>query len=253
MRSTLSASHLGAERRPTWLSAFEIAVPIVFTLLLFALALRAAPLVHRLELWPHLGLAAVLAYLAADLATGIVHWFCDTFYSEETTIIGRALIEPFREHHRDPLAITRRGFFEVNSSNCLAMIPVLAAAYWRGGSVHDGPTAALADGFLLCLAPAVSLTNQFHKWAHAPRVPRIVGWLQRARLILPPSHHARHHQPGESRAFCVTSGWCDPLLDRLEVFPRLERRLRALRPPGAIVHRKSAGPSAPDSEGAESA
>ena len=214
------------------------------------LGAEAAP---HLAAAPFVGLAACLAgYLASDFTSGLVHWIADTWGSRETPIVGRALIGPFREHHLDPEAITRHDFVETNGANCLISIPVaiLALAVPLGpGPLQHGRL--FAATFLGALIVWTFGTNQFHKWAHAPRVPRVVGWLQRACLILPPSHHARHHQPGESRAFCVTSGWCDPLLDRLEVFPRLERRLRALRPHGAIVHRESA--SAPDSKGAESA
>jgi len=47
--------------------------------------------------------AALLGAVAADLASGVVHWACDTFFAEDTPVIGRALIFPFREDHRDPL------------------------------------------------------------------------------------------------------------------------------------------------------
>lgn len=53
--------------------------------------------------------AAVLAgILACDFAAGAVHWACDTFFSPGTPVLGPAIIASFREHHRDPLAMTRR-------------------------------------------------------------------------------------------------------------------------------------------------
>lgn len=210
-------------------SSIERGAPVVAGLLLCALALRGAPLVFRADAWPYLGLGAVLGHLAADLVSGIVHWLCDTFFAEDTPVIGRALIAPFREHHRDPLAITRHDFFEVNASNCMAMIPILAALGWSDAAGRDGPTAVVGFGFAVTFALAVGLTNQLHKWAHATHVPRAAVWLQRARLIVTPEGHARHHRSGGGRAFCVTNGWCNPLLDRFEVFGILTRRLRALR------------------------
>jgi hypothetical protein len=174
--------------------------------------------------------AALLGCLAADLVSGLVHWLCDTFFSEDTPLVGRALIRPFREHHRDPLAITRRAFLEVNGSNCLATLPLLALAVRSGGAGSDDPARLFAHVFLVVFAPAVCLTNQLHKWAHAPAAPRAVRLAQRLRLVLAPAHHARHHGAA-GRAFCVTTGWLNPLLDRLEVLPRLERTLRALAPP----------------------
>ena len=70
------------------------------------------------------------AYAAADWASGLAHWSCDTFFEEDTPLVGPAVIQPFREHHRDPLAMTRHGFLELNGSNCLRMVVPLAVAVW---------------------------------------------------------------------------------------------------------------------------
>ncbi|KAF0241984.1 MAG: fatty acid [Planctomycetota bacterium] len=53
-------------------------------------------------------LAAGLGYVLADFATGLAHWFCDTFFEEDTPVLGPLLIRSFREHHRDPLSATPR-------------------------------------------------------------------------------------------------------------------------------------------------
>jgi len=209
---------LAAAQRPTWGSLFELAVTVTCALLLLGLGARIVPLVQQPGAWPGLIAVAVLAWVAADLVSGVVHWLCDTFFAEDTPVIGPAVIEPFREHHRDPLAITRRGFVGVNGANCAVVLPVLALAGWGEPSLRHA--FALVFGFAVCL------TNQFHKWAHAPHVPRAAAWLQRARVIVPSDHHARHHRDGQAHAFCVASGWCNPLLDRFAVFARLERRIR---------------------------
>jgi ubiquitin-conjugating enzyme E2 variant len=208
---------LSAAQRTTGRSLFELAVAVACALLLGGLAADVVPLLRQPGAWPGLAAVAVLAWAAADLVSGVVHWLCDTFFDEDTPWIGHAVIEPFREHHRDPLAITRRGFVAVNGANCAVVLPVLALSGWGEPS--------LRHAFLLVFGLAVCLTNQFHKWAHAPRIPRSAAWLQRLRLIVPSAHHARHHRHGTA-AFCVASGWCNPLLDRFSVFPRLERRIR---------------------------
>lgn len=172
-------------------------------------------------------LAATMGVLACDLAAGVVHWACDRFFDETTPVLGPAVIAPFREHHRDPLAMTRRGFLDVNGSNYFAMLPFLAYAAWRDPpSAGDAP-ALFGHTFLLTFALAAVLTNQFHQWAHAPDVPRVVRRLQRAHLILPPQVHERHHRGAHRRAYCVTGGWLNPVLDRLDFFGRLERTIRA--------------------------
>lgn len=165
---------------------------------------------------------ALAGLIVCDLVSGVVHWACDTFFAETTPVIGGALIAPFREHHRDPLAMTRRRFLDVNSSNCFVVLPFLVYAAWRD-------VAIVQDAFILAFAPATILTNQFHQWAHARQVPSWVRWLQRVRVVLPPEAHARHHGAAHGSSYCVTAGWLNPMLDRLDVFGRLERGIRACR------------------------
>ena len=161
--------------------------------------------------------AMFLGVLAADLTSGVVHWMCDTFFCEDTPVLGRAVIQPFREHHRDPLAMTRRGFLRIARSSMLIMSAGLAVDACVRAPL---PGTVFIDVWWATYACAVLVTNQFHCWAHTARVPRPVRWLQRARLILSPAHHARHHEARDGRAFCVTTGWLNPLLDGLGVFAR---------------------------------
>ena len=66
--------------------------------------------------------ALFVGYLLADFITGTIHWFCDTFFDEETPVIGNFIIYSFREHHSYPLLITKAlstfnswpGFTETN-------------------------------------------------------------------------------------------------------------------------------------------
>lgn len=189
-------------------------------------------------------MAAVGGVLACDLVAGAVHWVCDRFFTETTPVLGPALIAPFREHHREPLAMTRRGFFDVNGANYFAVLPVLTYAAWRDVPVAGDAWRLFSHTFLLALASAAIVTNQFHKWAHAPDVPVIVRWLQRVHLVLPPEVHARHHSGAHRSGYCVTGGWLNPVLDRFDFFGRLERAIRAC---ARVTRRQSiANPSLPD-------
>ena len=67
------------------------------------------------------------------------------------------------------------------------------------------------------------LTNQVHKWAHQRRPPAAVRLMQRAGLILSREHHATHHRAPHTRAYCITSGWLNPLLDAIRFFAAAER------------------------------
>lgn len=171
-----------------------------------------------------LTVAAMLAagYVTADLLTGFVHWFCDRFFDETTPVIGPGLIAPFREHHRDPLLMTRHGFLELTGSSFRGMAPPLVLFIWAG----SWPLAL--EAFVVAVAFGAVATNLLHRWAHDPAPPAVARLLQRVGLILTPERHARHHTPPYAAAYCVTSGWLNPICERLKVWTQAETALAAL-------------------------
>jgi plasmanylethanolamine desaturase len=190
----------------------EVLAPALVLALLVPVALRVLGAMGGVaDVGLALG-AALLGVVATDLTSGIVHFVCDTFFAEDTPVVGRALIEPFRRHHVDPGEIVRTSILRVNRANCLAMAAVLVAvALWRSATTPTS-SSLFGDAWLLGYSLAVALTNQIHRWAHAPVVPRPVRWLQVSRVLLHPARHARHHSTGD-HAFCITTGWLNPLFD----------------------------------------
>ena len=182
---------------------------------------------------------ACMFVISAGLqASGVVHWLADRHFDPETPILGSLLIAPFREHHRAPDAITQHGFLEVTGNNALVTLPLALALL-----VHPAPAGShawlLVHLTLIALAASVFATNPIHRWAHLETPPGWVRLLQRGGLVLSPEAHAEHHGPRHDRAYCVTSGWLNPLLDRVGFFRALDRAveraasLRTLRRSGA--------------------
>jgi len=140
-------------------------------------------------------LAIVAGWLAADLLSGCVHFLADNFGTENTPILGRAFISPFREHHVRPKQILEHGFFERNGWNCggaaLLTIPVLI--FDSKFNSHQGWQ--LFAIFTLTVSVFVSLTNQIHAWAHGAPAISFVQLLQRAGIFLSPGNHDHHHEP----------------------------------------------------------
>jgi ubiquitin-conjugating enzyme E2 variant len=171
-------------------------------------------------------LGLVLGYALADFVSGAVHWFCDTFFSPTTPVVGRVIFR-FRDHHDHPQTIVELGFLEQDINNLFLPVPVLAWLWWHDLPTTGRPAVLFAAAFLLALSFGTSATNLFHKWAHDPAPPTIARWLQRIGLSQSPERHWVHHRD-HSRGFCVTSGWMNRLLDPIRFFPRLEQGLRAL-------------------------
>ncbi len=202
--------------RPHWQVGLEAASVACASLLLVVLASRTVSSADRPEDAVAGALGVVAGIVAADLLSGIVHWFCDTFFREDTPVLGPALIAPFRDHHRDPQGITRHGFLELNGNNCLG-VSLLA-----GTAIVAAPAHPFATGAALGMAAALAVTNLIHCWAHAAGPPAWVVWMQARGILLSPHAHALHHREGRG-SYCITTGWMSESLDRSGVLVRIER------------------------------
>ncbi|MGH9672373.1 MAG: fatty acid desaturase CarF family protein [Bryobacteraceae bacterium] len=216
--------------RPRWLPVFETVAVALFFVLSASMAVRIWTVTANGSLWVAF-LGIPFGILLADFLSGLVHWFCDTFF-EEDSLPGRIFIGPFREHHRDPLALTRHSFLERNGNNCLVAVPVLTLAWWGRWPEDDSVAAVFGSSVLLFLGLAVFATNEIHRWAHAPATPGSIRWLQQGGWILTPERHARHHVDGAG-AYCITLGWLNTPLDRVGFFNLCERLLVAAGLPRA--------------------
>lgn len=223
-----------AARRPIWMPLTEATGIAALGILLALLATRLAGDVRGPAQFAIILTAGVLGYLAADFLSGTAHWFCDTFYEEDTPIIGSMLIHPFREHHRDPRKMTEHSFLELTGNSALALVPVAALALWireKAEGSAAGLLEVFGDAFVLALCVGLFATNLFHKWAHTEHPARWVTWLQRLGLILAPDHHDGHHTAPNRKSYCVTSGWANRLTDRFRVFGKMEKILKTVGVP----------------------
>ena len=133
----------GGETRLNWGASpwvFEVALVGGTTWLAARAAWRIAATAAASDAAWLLCPALLLGYALADLASGVLHWFCDSFFDERTPALGPLLIAPFREHHRDPLGIVRHGPLELHANSCLAALPVLGACRLAPGP-ESGATA----------------------------------------------------------------------------------------------------------------
>lgn len=196
--------------------------PVVFGLTLYLGLAR----LYQLDILWWVLLAVPLGVIGGDLLSGLVHWFADTYFSEDTPVIGRSLVKPFRLHHLHPRDITTHNLVEIAGNVCILAVPVLAFCLYLLWLLPESGWLAFKVVCMAVVAITTVATNQFHKWAHQEEPSSVVRWLQRKRLVLDPSHHDRHHTPPFNLHYCITNGWLNPFLNRIKFFRRLEALLR---------------------------
>ena len=168
--------------------------------------------------------AAVFAgYVSADFCSGLVHWMADRYGTDTTPFVGQNYVKPFREHHSDPLGMTKHDFVETNGNNSIVTVPLMASAWLIP---VDSNLGLFLFSALVSLAFWVFLTNQFHKWAHQDEVPALIATLQRAGIVLDAAHHDVHHTAPHDKYYCITSGWLNPPLDKIRFWSRAETMIK---------------------------
>jgi hypothetical protein len=151
----------------------------------------------------------LVCYLAADLLAGFWHWWEDRYAKESWPIVGKYIAKPNQLHHDQPQAFLNQSYWSRNSTT---IIPGLVAFILS----YPHPIALV---FVF-----VSQANEIHAWAH--RKGKVATWvevLQATGLFQSPRHHAQHHIDPFATKYCVMSDWLNPILDRLQVWRRLER------------------------------
>lgn len=96
--------------------------------------------------------------ILADLISGVVHWAADSYGHARMPIFG-GFVRTFREHHSDPLGITRHDAIEANGDVFLFSSPVHFVLLFQ---VHSPWLLALIFGVFL----GSYCNSQIHKWAH---------------------------------------------------------------------------------------
>lgn len=206
----------------------ERSATILFPLLFISALLPSYSQLSQAGLGWLIAPGVLLGLVFGDFVTALVHWAADTYGAEDTPVIGRSLVRPFRVHHVRPQEICEHGIVETVGNSCILAAPLLTLLNVVTAFAETSVTTAFAV-FTSAMTVGVTVaTNQFHKWAHGDAPPRIVRALQRARIILSPEHHRTHHTVPFRSSYGITNGWLNPLLNRTRFFRRLEDALRAV-------------------------
>ena len=138
---------------------------------------------------------------------------------------------PFREHHIDPTAFTRRDWLVTWGDTCIPgslfmAAPAFAVLALSPHNIHKFYYVIVA---LTVFAFVATANNQTHKWAHTRKgLPSWVKWLQKYNIILSPKHHHIHHQPPHMVKYCIVTGWANYPLDFIDFWRKLEWLIQKL-------------------------
>lgn len=181
----------------------------------------------------------ISAMFCAEFIGGLAHWAFDTWGSPKTFFFG-TFIRSFREHHVDQSAITRHDFVETNADTMLPLIPVLLLQrYFIYCTNEHGkypynihPENVAGHVFLLIVTLFVAITNEIHKWAHQKRPHVFARVLIFCNIVLNPIVHRKHHSGNYDCSYCITTGWMNWYLDKINFWRKAEAVITALT--GAI-------------------
>lgn len=154
----------------------------------------------------------MLSVLIADFLTGIFHWIEDTYFSEDTPLIGR-IIQLNRLHHDDPMDMCKTPWYRsIKETTSLSMAIALL--------VHP-----LFANKLLVISTATltSLSNLIHKWNHLPQRkvnPVYRKYLQGVIFQGNKSHKIHHDNP--MRDYFILSEFLNPVAEAVGFWRNLE-------------------------------
>ena len=156
----------------------------------------------------------LLGALLADLISGIVHWFEDTYGDPNWPIIGPTVMLPNILHHEDPLKFTKAPLLK-RTRGVLGVAFIVGGIFSLCGWLNVMTITALLVGVM---------ANEVHRWAHLKpaEVPKIVRALQQAKIIQTAQHHWAHHRNGYNTHYCSITNMLNPTLDGLRIFRIIE-------------------------------
>ncbi len=175
-----------------------------------------------LEAIPLLSLGIQLSglWVLADFFTGIIHWWEDTYGNPSWPIIGKHIIKPNLDHHRNPRLLLKGSYWNrINTSVYAACVIILLC--WLCGW-HSWRMIVCV---LFC-----SQGNEIHAMGHRSDAENgsIICFLQRMGIIQRRKTHGWHHKAPYDTNFCVMTEFVNPLLNVLGFWNGLEWCVRKL-------------------------
>lgn len=155
-----------------------------------------------------------LLWILADFITGMIHWWEDTYGNPNWPIIGKYIVVPNLDHHRNPRSLLKGTYWNrINTSFYAAS--VVAVILWMCGYNSWQLDLCL---FFSCQG------NEIHAIAHRSDKEngKFIKILQKLGIIQSRHSHGWHHRAPYETNFCVMTEFLNPILNRIHFWERIE-------------------------------
>ena len=165
------------------------------------------------------GAALAGGYLAADVASGLMHHWADQYADPES---GNKHVRKFakqsQRHHFHPTKLGNYGpAYWAHPLSLVAWAPLVA------GTALGAPAPLMSAA--IGLVAGTTHYGNFHNWSHMPdsKVPAVGQALQKVGLAIGKKEHGLHHGLPWNSDYCIVSGFMNKPLDAIEFWPKYEK------------------------------
>jgi len=155
-----------------------------------------------------------LLWVAADFITGIFHWWEDSYGNPNWKIIGKYVVQPNLVHHKQPHKLLEGSYWSRINTTVFG-VAIVATLLWLFGLLSWQVIVGLA----FC-----TQSNEVHAMSHRPetKTSKLVRFLQNIGIFQSKKMHRWHHKAPYETNFCAMSDFCNPILNKIGFFEKLE-------------------------------
>jgi palmitoyl-[glycerolipid] 3-(E)-desaturase len=170
------------------------------------------------------GAALAGGYLAADVASGMMHHWADQ-YADPNSKNGavRKFAKQSQRHHFFPGKLGNYGpAYWAHPLSLVSWAPLVA------GTALGAPAPVMSA--MIGLVAGTSHYGNFHNWAHMreSQVPAVGKALQKAGLAIGKREHGQHHGMPWNSDYCIVSGIMNKPMNAVEFWPKYEKLVHKL-------------------------
>lgn len=170
------------------------------------------------------GAALTGGFLAADVASGMMHHWADQYADPDSSNKAVAkFAKQSQRHHFFPGKLGNYGpAYWAHPLSLVAWAPLVA-------STALGAPAPVTSA-LIGLVGGTTHYGNFHNWSHMPDrdVPPVGKALQKMGIAISKREHGQHHGMPWNSDYCIVSGLMNKPLDKIEFWPKYEKMVHKL-------------------------